>query len=154
MPDLDLDHHWMEQAIELSKKCPPATDAYSVGAILIDPTGNEIARGYSRESDPRIHAEEALFSKLDEHRDLAGGTLYSTLEPCSKRSAARTPCTELIIELGIRRVVIAWREPPLFVTNCIGVELLRGAAVSVVELPELANAAKSVNRHLGLSLAP
>ena len=34
----------------------------------------------------------------------------------------RPTCVELIIAAGIPRVVIAWREPSLFVDDCIGVE--------------------------------
>jgi diaminohydroxyphosphoribosylaminopyrimidine deaminase/5-amino-6-(5-phosphoribosylamino)uracil reductase len=44
--------------------------------------------------------------------------------------------------------VIAWREPSLFVDDCVGVEQLRAAGVTVVELPELAMDAKAVNAHL------
>jgi diaminohydroxyphosphoribosylaminopyrimidine deaminase/5-amino-6-(5-phosphoribosylamino)uracil reductase len=48
-------------------------------------------------------------------------------------------------------VVIAWREPDIFVT-CEGVALLTAAGVSVVELPEFAAQARAVNGHLpGLS---
>lgn len=44
--------------------------------------------------------------------------------------------------------MIAWREPDLFVTGCEGVDRLRAAGVEVVELPELAEQARAVNRHL------
>ncbi|MFL9658715.1 hypothetical protein ACJ7VE_33965 [Streptomyces sp. PB17] len=76
-------------------------------------------------------------------------TIYSTLEPCSQRSASRTPCTQRILEAGIPRVVIAWREPSLFVDDCVGYEQLVEAGVTVVELPELTAAAKAANAHLG-----
>ena len=36
-------------------------------------------------------------------------------------------CTQLIIASGIGRVVIAWREPSLFVADCQGYELLERA---------------------------
>ncbi len=48
-------------------------------------------------------------------------------------------------------MVIAWREPSTFVVNCVGVEKLREHGVDVVELPELAEAATAMNRHLDLS---
>jgi len=44
-------------------------------------------------------------------------------------------------------VVFAWREPELFVHG-EGAEKLRAAGVEVVELPELAEAARGVNLHL------
>ncbi|WP_308296258.1 deaminase [Streptomyces yangpuensis] len=140
---------WMERAIELSRKCPPAEGAFSVGAIIVSADGEELARGYSRETDAHVHAEESALAKLptDDPR-LAGATLYSTLEPCSERKSRPLTCTQLILRSPIRRVVIAWREPSLLVNDCVGVESLREAGAEVTELPDLANAAKTVNAHL------
>ncbi|MFE6833419.1 deaminase [Streptomyces sp. NPDC057705] len=140
---------WMERAIELSRKCPPAEGAFSVGAIIVGADGKELANGYSRETDTHVHAEESALAKLptDDPR-LAGATLYSTLEPCSERKSRPLTCTQLILRSPIRRVVIAWREPSLLVSDCIGVESLRVEGAEVVELPHLAPIARSVNRHL------
>ncbi|MGW2586293.1 deaminase [Streptomyces virginiae] len=140
---------WMERAIELSRKCPPAEGAFSVGAIIVSADGEELANGYSRETDAHVHAEESALAKLpaDDPR-LAGATLYSTLEPCSERKSRPLTCTQLILRSPIRRVVIAWREPSLLVTNCVGVETLRKGGGAVLELPELADAARAVNAHL------
>jgi diaminohydroxyphosphoribosylaminopyrimidine deaminase/5-amino-6-(5-phosphoribosylamino)uracil reductase len=93
---------------------------------------------------------------------LSGATLYSTLEPCSQRKSRPRSCTQLILATrsathggdtsdgGIRRVVVAWREPSLFVADCQGVELLVRAGVEVTELGEFAELAKAPNRHLGV----
>ncbi|MGH3928386.1 MAG: deaminase [Pseudonocardiaceae bacterium] len=148
----DVDEHWMRRAIELSHQCPRAEGAYSVGAVITDADGREIATGYSRETDPKVHAEESALAKLpaDDPR-LKGATIYSTLEPCSQRASRPRACTQLILDAGIPRVVIAWREPSLFVENCVGVELLERHGVHVVEMPELAEEAKAANSHLDLS---
>jgi diaminohydroxyphosphoribosylaminopyrimidine deaminase / 5-amino-6-(5-phosphoribosylamino)uracil reductase len=143
------DRAWMERAIELSRLCPRVPHAYSVGAVIVAPDGNELATGFSRETDPTVHAEEAALEKLAAHESAAGLTIYSTLEPCSERKSRPLSCTHLILAAGIARVVIAWREPDLFVADCQGVELLTAAGVEVVELPELAAAARAVNAHLG-----
>jgi diaminohydroxyphosphoribosylaminopyrimidine deaminase / 5-amino-6-(5-phosphoribosylamino)uracil reductase len=144
-----VDREWMERAIALSRLCPPSRRAYSVGAIIVAADGSELAIGYSRESGQHVHAEEAALAKLDDHDPrLASATVYSTLEPCSQRRSHTHTCTELIIATGIPRVVIAWREPALFVADCLGVELLTEAGVTVVELPELAASALAVNAHL------
>lgn len=149
-PDRDQDLRWMQRAIELAALCPPAVGAYSVGAVIVGANGNELAAGYSREVDSHEHAEEAALRKLltDDPR-LAGATIYSTLEPCSQRHSPRAPCAQRILEAGIPRVVIAWREPSLFVDDCVGYEQLVEAGVMVVELHELAAAAKAANVHLG-----
>lgn len=146
------DQLWMNQAIELARRCPPSSTAFSVGAVIVA-DGVAIAHGYSRESDAKVHAEESALNKLDvDDPRLRGATIYSTLEPCTQRATTtRLPCTDRILRAGIGRVVIAWREPATFVTNCTGVERLREHGVGVVELPELAQAAMSMNRHLDLS---
>ncbi|MBT1184147.1 dCMP deaminase [Streptomyces sp. CJ_13] len=140
---------WMERAIELSRKCPPAEGAFSVGAIIVGADGEELANGYSRETDAHVHAEESALAKLPTGDPrLAGATLYSTLEPCSERKSRPLTCTQLILRSPIRRVVIAWREPSLLVADCVGVETLRATGVEVLELPHLAEAARFVNVHL------
>jgi diaminohydroxyphosphoribosylaminopyrimidine deaminase/5-amino-6-(5-phosphoribosylamino)uracil reductase len=143
------DIRWLSYAIDLSRACPPSPTAYNVGAVIIDVDGNEIASGYSRDSGPHVHAEESALSELapDDPR-LATATLYSTLEPCTERRSGPQPCTDLILSAGIPRVVIAWREPSLFVVDCRGVEELREGGVAVVQIPELERAAKAVNTHL------
>ncbi|WP_405790616.1 deaminase [Streptomyces sp. NBC_00029] len=140
---------WMERAIELSRKCPPAEGAFSVGAIIVGADGEELAHGYSRETDAHVHAEESALAKLptDDPR-LAGATLYSTLEPCSERKSRPLTCTQLILRSPLRRVVIAWREPSLLVADCVGVETLQADGIEVVELPDLASRARATNTHL------
>ncbi len=81
---------------------------------------------------------------------LATATIYSTLEPCSQRKSRPRTCTQLILEAKIPRVVIAWREPSLFVADCQGYELLTQAGVTVAELPELAEKARAMNAHLSV----
>ncbi|WP_324614742.1 deaminase [Streptomyces albireticuli] len=145
----DTDRVWMAAAIELSRRCPPAGGAYSVGAVIVGADGNEISYGYSRETDLHVHAEESALSKLSgSDARLVNATLYSTLEPCSERKSRPLTCTQLVLRSGIRRVVIAWREPDLFVGDCVGVEALRTAGVEVVELPDMAEEARTVNVHL------
>ncbi|GGN43240.1 diaminohydroxyphosphoribosylaminopyrimidine deaminase/5-amino-6-(5-phosphoribosylamino)uracil reductase [Actinoplanes campanulatus] len=144
------DHRWMSHAIGLAHRCPASTSAFSVGAVIVDPDGRELAGGWSRDSDPRVHAEESALVRVGDRARLRGATMYSTLEPCSKRaSRPHATCAGLIIAAGIPRVVIAWREPDLFVT-CEGVALLIAAGIEVVELPEFAAAARAANAHLAL----
>ena len=149
------DERWMRLAIELAWQCPPSPTAYSVGAVVVDASGDEISRGFSREGDPDVHAEESALGKLpaDDPR-LAGATIYSTLEPCSQRRSRPRTCTKLIIAAGLRRVVIAWREPTLFVADCQGCELLAEAGLEVAELPALAALAAAPNGHLVLRDPP
>ena len=139
----------MRLAVELAWQCPPSRTAYSVGAVIVGADGTELSRGFSRENDPLVHAEESALGKLapDDPR-LPGAVIYSTLEPCSQRRSRPRTCTQLIIAAGLRRVVMAWREPSLFVEDCQGYELPEQAGLQVVELPGLAEQAAAPNRHL------
>ena len=143
------DARWMRLAVELGWLCPPSATAYSVGAVIVAADGTELSRGFSRENDPIVHAEESALGKLTPGDPrLPGATIYSTLEPCSQRKSRPRTCTELIIASGIRRVVIAWREPSLFVADCHGYELLEQAGLEVTELPAFSEQAAAPNRHL------
>jgi diaminohydroxyphosphoribosylaminopyrimidine deaminase/5-amino-6-(5-phosphoribosylamino)uracil reductase len=139
------DRAWLGDAIELSRRCRPSTSAFCVGAVLVSADGTVMATGYSRERDPHDHAEEAaLAAAVPSDPRLASATLYSSLEPCRFRASRPRPCAELIIEAGLRRVVIAWLEPPVFAEGG-GAVLLRDAGITVVEVPELAAEARAVN---------
>jgi diaminohydroxyphosphoribosylaminopyrimidine deaminase/5-amino-6-(5-phosphoribosylamino)uracil reductase len=139
------DREWLGQAIELSRRCPPSTSAFCVGAVIVAAGGGTVATGFSRQHDPYDHAEEgALASLAPGDSRLPGATLYSSLEPCRFRASRSRPCAELIIEAGVRRVVIAWLEPPVFAQGG-GADLLRSSGVTVVEVPELAAEARAVN---------
>jgi pyrimidine deaminase RibD-like protein len=139
----------MAVALDLARRCPPSRTAYSVGAVLVGADGRELASGYSRDTDELVHAEESALARLaGGNAPGPGASLYSTLEPCSRRASRPRPCARLIIDAGIRRVVLAWREPTLFVAEPSGVEVLAAAGVEVVELPELAAAARAMNAHL------
>ncbi|MGP4112201.1 deaminase [Streptomyces sp. 4N509B] len=142
------DRRWLEEAVELSRACPPSATAFSVGAVVVGDDGGVLATGYSREGHPHDHAEEAALAKLapDDPR-LRRATLYSSLEPCSTRASRPASCTRLILDAGVPTVVFAWREPALFV-DCDGAERLRAAGVTVREVPELAGLVREVNAHL------
>jgi pyrimidine deaminase RibD-like protein len=144
--DLEADRHWLTAAIDLSSQSPPSAAAFSVGALLVAASGEVIATGYSREVDPADHAEEIALRRAA-GAELDHATLYSSLEPCLRRASRPDPCVALISAAGVRRVVIAWREPPLFVPGG-GAAWLAAHRITVIVLPELAAAAKAVNQHL------
>lgn len=139
------DRHWLGQAIGLSRRCLPSASAYCVGAVLVGRDGAVLATGFSRERDPHDHAEEAALALVDPADPrLVSATLYSSLEPCRFRASRPVPCAELIMGTGVRRVVVAWLEPPVLAPGG-GAELLRDGGVTVLEVPELAAEARAVN---------
>jgi diaminohydroxyphosphoribosylaminopyrimidine deaminase/5-amino-6-(5-phosphoribosylamino)uracil reductase len=148
------DRAWLTAAIELSRLSPPTPTNFAVGAVVVDATGCELATGWTGEIDDRCHAEEAALAKLTgrPRLDLAAATIYSSLEPCTARKSRPGTCTDLILASGIRRVVVALREPLVFV-DCHGVETLRGRGVEVVEISDLGGLVREINAHV-LDLRP
>ena len=142
------DRYWLTRAVELSRSCPPSTTAFSVGAVVVSARGELLGEGYSRRDDPHDHAEEVAFRGIDpEDPRLTEATVYTSLEPCSSRASRPRSCTELILSTPIPRVVLAWREPALFV-DCDGAERLTAAGRTVIERPDLAGGVREVNAHL------
>jgi len=155
----EADRRWLLEAVSLSRRCPPSQAAYSVGALLVAADGSVLSTGYSRETAPDDHAEEVALARhgLPDPKvtapQLAAVTLYSSLEPCAFRASRPVPCADLIIASGICRVVIAWTEPPVLAPGG-GAGRLRAAGVEVIEVPELAAAAREVNAHILAASGP
>ncbi len=77
-----------------------------VGAVLVK-NGRIISRGYHKV----FGGPHAEVDCLDNCKyDPAGGTMYVNLEPCCYHGKT-PPCTELLIKTGIRKVVVAMKDP-------------------------------------------
>ncbi len=96
-----------------------------VGAAVLTTSG-EVAVGATRPPGG-AHAEiEALAAA----GDTSGATLATTLEPCGHHGRT-APCTDAIIEAGIRRVLVGVEDPDPAVAGS-GVDQLRAAGIDVV----------------------
>ena len=78
-----------------------------VGAVIADDSGAIIAEGYHKRAGAE-HAETAALKKAG--KNARGKTLYVTLEPCNHQGRT-PPCTDAILQSGIRRVVVAMPDP-------------------------------------------
>lgn len=117
-----------------------------VGVVLVDKHGNELARAHRGNFGPGDHAEFTIFEKLTSDQDPVGGTLYVTLEPCTKRERPKKPCAERVIEKGVKRVVIGIRDPNPDIYGR-GVDLLQKHGVKVDHFDEdLAEEIKNLNK--------
>lgn len=105
------DADWMALALTEAHKGVGLTSPNPpVGAVIVR-DGVLLGKGHHRKAGGP-HAEvEALRQAREAFADqIAGATIYVTLEPCS--TVGRTPaCTGAIIESGITRVVYASRDP-------------------------------------------
>lgn len=121
------DTHYMQLALELAAKGRGTVAPNPmVGAVIVK-DGRIIGAGY-HEKFGEGHAEVNAFRSATE--DVAGATIYVTLEPCSHYGKT-PPCSDKIIEMKIGRVVIAALDPNPLVSGR-GVKKLQAAGIEVV----------------------
>ena len=122
------DRDYMNRAIELARLGTGGTNPNPlVGAVIVK-DGRIIGEGYHRRYG-ELHAERNAIASLSEPAE--GADIYVTLEPCCHYGKT-PPCTEAILENGIKRVVIGSRDPNPKVAGK-GAKLLREAGVLVEE---------------------
>jgi len=134
-----FDANYMKQALRLAAKGAGWTSPNPmVGAVVVK-NDRIVGKGYHRRYG-LPHAEvEALRQAGDAAR---GATLYVTLEPCNHHGLT-PPCTRAVLEAGVRRVVVAVRDPNPRV-NGGGAEFLASHGVQV-EVGLLEAEARRVN---------
>ena len=98
-----------------------------VGAVIVC-DGRIIGEGYHRRCGGP-HAEVNAINSVKERDLLSRSTIYVSLEPCAHYGKT-PPCADLIIETGIRRVVIGCTDPFAKV-NGLGIKKLREAGCEV-----------------------
>jgi diaminohydroxyphosphoribosylaminopyrimidine deaminase/5-amino-6-(5-phosphoribosylamino)uracil reductase len=107
MANNTLDAQYMRQALGLARRgLGWVSPNPMVGAVIVK-GGRVIARGYHRRYGGD-HAEVDALKHAKE--EVAGATLYVTLEPC-RHWGKTPPCTDAIIKAGIGRVVVGMLDP-------------------------------------------
>ena len=108
-----------------------------VGALIVK-DDDVVASGYhARYGD--LHAERMAFKDADEKGvDCSGTTMYVTLEPCC-HEGHQPPCTDAIIERGVKRVVVGLLDPNPLVAGK-GMTQLREAGIEVEALEDYVEA--------------
>ena len=100
-----------------------------VGAIIVH-ENKIIGEGWHQKAG-EPHAEVNAINQVSDKTLLTESTLYVNLEPCS-HFGKTPPCADLIIQFGIKRVVIASRDPNPLVAGK-GILKLKEAGVEVIE---------------------
>ena len=120
------DEEVMALAIRLARRADGRTNPNPrVGAVVVR-GGRIVGKGYHhRAGSP--HAE--VLALREAGRQARGSTLYVTLEPCVHQGRTG-PCTEEILNAGVKRVVVGMRDPNPRVSGK-GVARLRRKGVAV-----------------------
>ncbi len=116
----------MQEALKLAAKSKDKTYPNPmVGAVIVK-GGKIIGKGYHKKAG-EDHAEVAAIKNAA--GTSRGGTMYVSLEPCNHYGKT-PPCTQAIIESGIKTVYAAMRDPNP-VTSGQGARKLRKAGIRV-----------------------
>lgn len=116
----------MRRAIELAKQGMGGVNPNPlVGAVLVK-NHKIIGEGF-HEKYGSLHAERNAFANAT--KDPEGADLYVTLEPCC-HFGKQPPCTQAIIEHGIRNVYVGSNDPNELVAGK-GIAALREAGIHV-----------------------
>ena len=132
MPEtVSKESEYMRRAIALAKNGEGRTNPNPlVGAVLVK--NNEIIGEGFHQKYGGLHAEREALKNCEENGNSAeGATLYVTLEPCC-HFGKQPPCTQAIVEAGIRRVVVGSRDPNPLVHGK-GNSFLREQGIEVTE---------------------
>jgi diaminohydroxyphosphoribosylaminopyrimidine deaminase / 5-amino-6-(5-phosphoribosylamino)uracil reductase len=116
----------MHRAIELAKRGEGSVEPNPMVGCVITRDGTVVGEGWHRRFGGN-HAEvEALHDAGDAARD---ATMFVTLEPCCHQGKT-PPCTNAIVNSGIKRIVIAQRDPFPKVAGG-GIRILKEAGLDV-----------------------
>ncbi len=134
----------MQHAIRLAQKGLYTTDPNPAVGCVIVKQGRIIGEGWHRrvgEAHAEVHALKQASEQSDEQ--VKGATVFVTLEPCS-HTGRTPPCANALIHSGVKKVVVAMRDPNPLVAG-EGLKKLRDAGIEV-EIGLLETQARELNR--------
>ena len=138
-----VDHQWMSEALAQAQKALYLSNPNPrVGCVIVR-DGKVIGSGFTQ-AVGMAHAEvQALANAKTLGNDVAGSTIYVTLEPCS-HTGRTPPCVDALIAAKPAKVIVAMSDPNPLVAGK-GLEKLRAAGIEV-ECGLLESEAQALNR--------
>lgn len=97
----------MDLAIKLAEKGRGLTSPNPMVGCIIVKRGRVVGKGFHKKAGTE-HAE--ILAINDAGKKAINSTLYVNLEPCSHWGRT-PPCTEKIVEAGVREVIIGMKDP-------------------------------------------
>ena len=125
------DAYWMRRCLALAQQgAGQVSPNPMVGAVIVGPKGERLGEGWHHALG-EAHAEVNAVRAAEEAHGaeaLRAATLYVNLEPCAHHGRT-PPCTGLILEKDISRVVVGMEDPHEAAAG--GAARLRAAGVEV-----------------------
>lgn len=126
---MDSDEQIMRKVFRLARKGAGTVSPNPLVGAILTQNGKVVGRGFHRKAG-MPHAEIHAINQAG--RRAEGGTLYLNLEPCCHTQKRTPPCTEAILKSGIKKVVIAMRDPNPEV-NGKGLRIIKKKGLEVQE---------------------
>lgn len=127
------DAYWMQRCLALAQRgAGHVSPNPLVGAVLVGADGHLLGEGWHArygEAHAEVNAVANARARGASDDDFRSATMYVSLEPCS-HFGKTPPCADLIVRLGIPRVVVAHEDPFPEVAGR-GLARLRAAGVDV-----------------------
>jgi diaminohydroxyphosphoribosylaminopyrimidine deaminase/5-amino-6-(5-phosphoribosylamino)uracil reductase len=124
----DTDELHLARAIEIARRGTGTVRPNPVVGAVVARDGEVLGEGWHEEYGA-AHAEVNAIEACG-LADLSGATLYVSLEPCC-HDGKTPPCTEAILQAGLRRVVVASDDPSEKASGR-GLGILRDEGIDVV----------------------
>jgi diaminohydroxyphosphoribosylaminopyrimidine deaminase/5-amino-6-(5-phosphoribosylamino)uracil reductase len=136
------DEMFMQRCLELAAMGRDEVSPNPMVGCVIVCEDQIIGEGYHQKFG-EAHAEVNAINSVENKELLKQSTVYVSLEPCSHHGKT-PPCADLLIESGVKRVVVGVLDPHVKVAGK-GVERLRNAGIEV-ETGVLENECRDLNR--------
>ncbi|MFL5754253.1 MAG: bifunctional diaminohydroxyphosphoribosylaminopyrimidine deaminase/5-amino-6-(5-phosphoribosylamino)uracil reductase RibD, partial [Bacteroidia bacterium] len=120
---------FMRRCLELAERGLGQVAPNPLVGCVIEANGKVIGEGY-HEKYGEAHAEVIAIRSVKDQSLLEGASLYVNLEPCSHYGKT-PPCADLLIEKGIKKVVICNVDTNPLVAGK-GIEKLRSHGIEVI----------------------
>ncbi|MBC8095966.1 MAG: NUDIX domain-containing protein [Akkermansiaceae bacterium] len=123
-----------------------------VGCVVVTPKGNVYTsyRGKKCDGDEgrncaNDHAEYTALEKLVPQGEHVGATVFTTLEPCTRREGNAVSCADRLVDAKVKRVVIGYLDPD---DRGHGISKLADANIELAFFePDLMNEIRKLNQH-------
>jgi len=125
---MEINEEYMRRALYLASLGEGHVSPNPMVGCVIVRNGKIIGEGWHRKFGS-AHAEVNAVESVKEKEMLRESTLYVTLEPCS-HFGKTPPCADMIVRLGIPRVVVGIQDPFAKVSGA-GIRKMRDAGIDV-----------------------